>query len=47
MPIAIFNMLLVLSLILEKEIQMEMESPDKKDYCPDLPGLIEFNGCPD
>ena len=21
--------------------------PDKKDYCPDLPGLIEFNGCPD
>ena len=21
--------------------------PDKNDYCPDLPGLIEFNGCPD
>ena len=21
--------------------------PDKKDHCPDLPGLIELNGCPD
>ena len=21
--------------------------PDKKDQCPDLPGLAELNGCPD
>ena len=21
--------------------------PDKKDLCPEIPGLIEFGGCPD